>query len=122
MGVPCHSTLGKPRVLGLLSMDVGLKVPNVTVKVVGIVKFVFLKVTKVMNVHIPLGGAQSALWCVLGIELQSCGQQEVTVGIVTDPFSIECLELISLVLYLVKFLLGMCSILEHVHLLFRTEV
>jgi len=103
-------------------MDVGLKLTNVTVQIVCIMEFVFLEVAEVMNVHIPFGSAQSVLWCVLGIELRGCRQQEVTVGIVTDTFPMECLELVGLVLDLLELLFRVDGILEHMHLLFRAKL
>ncbi len=107
---------------GLLPMDIGLKFTNVTVQIVGIMKFIFLEVAKVMSIHIPFGRTQSALWCVLGIELRGCRQKEVAVGIIADTFPMECLELVSLVLDLPELLFRVDSILEHMHLLFRAKV
>jgi len=72
-GVTCIlwcSTLGKPRILGLLLVDVGLKVINITIQIIGIVEHIIPIVTKVMDIYIPLGSAQSALWCMFGIEVQ----------------------------------------------------
>ncbi len=38
-------------------MDVGLKVANVAIQIIGIVEYVILAVTEVMDIHISLGGA-----------------------------------------------------------------
>ncbi len=60
------STLGKPRILGLLLVYIGLEVHNVTIQVVGIMEFIILKVTKVMSIHTSLHSACSALRHMLG--------------------------------------------------------
>jgi len=51
-------------------VDIGLKITNVTVQIIGIVEFFILEVAKVMDIHIPFGSARSALLCVFGIEIQ----------------------------------------------------
>jgi len=51
--------LGKPGILGLLPVDIGLKVTNVTIQIVGIVEFLIIKVAKLVGIDIPLGCAGS---------------------------------------------------------------
>ena len=85
-------------ILWLLLVDVGLKTTNITVQVISIMEFVYFEVPKVVSIHIPFGGSQSTFRCMLGVELRGCGQQEVTVGIVTNAFTMKCLELVHLVL------------------------
>jgi len=68
--IPRHSPLGKPVILRLLIMDIGLKFANVAVQVVGIMKLIIFVVAKVMNIHTPFGRSSSTLRCMLGIEVQ----------------------------------------------------
>ena len=63
--------LGRPGIHGLLPMDIGLKIANVTVQVVSIMKFVFIDVTKLMDVDIPLSGAHSSLGACLASRLDA---------------------------------------------------
>jgi len=116
------SAPGKPRILRLLLMDVGLKVANVAIQIIGIVEYVILAVTEVMDIHISLGGAWSALWCMFGIKIRGSWQQKFLVGVVTNAFSMKCLQLVGLILDLPDLFLRMDGILEHVRLPLGTNM
>jgi len=50
-------------------MDIGLKITNVTIQIVGIVELILIEVDKLMGIDIPLRSAHSTFLCVLGIKI-----------------------------------------------------
>jgi len=96
-------------------VHISLEVHNVTIQVVSLMEFTILIVSKVMSIHIPLGSPSSPLWCIFEAA-------EIAVGVIANSFAMKCLKLISIVLDLPQFFLGVDHILKHVHLLFRAEM